>query len=270
MAQVNKELAVAIAAENGMNVDLSKNTNDVASKRMELEIKQAEARAKREAASSTSEYYRTRAAMDRMGAAQYFTGADGNTYASIPTMGKNGLTFETVKVNPNDVKLTKVGSGVPSKPVEVPEQGKIMMRDGKRYMTDGLGGEIEVNARGKALGVMPGDRDNFVLKTLGMTPVMAEEVEFSKDGRFILVPKHGVEYDTQDPDDMKRIKDDLKAFAAQDPVDYENRKLLSKRPTPTGFGPRITFPPPRAEGDPGIDASPEARAAFRAKQQQQQ
>jgi hypothetical protein len=157
-------------------------------------------------------------------------------------------------------------SAGPSKPVEVPEQGKIMMRDGKRYMTDGLGGEIEVNARGKALGVMPADRDNFVTKTLGMPPAMANELEYSKDGRYILAP-NGAEYDTQDPKDMKRIKDDVLAFAAQDPDEYERRMLGSRYPAPTGFGPRITARP--AEGAPSIYAGPEEWAAYRARQQQQ-
>lgn len=278
MAQVNKDLAVAVAADNNMNVSLANASNDVVSKkgtlanqRAKLGIDREELDVKRALANAQARYYDGRTTMEKMGSAEYFTGNDGNTYAAIPTRDKNGrVTFENVRVNPDNVKLTQVGKGAgPSKPVEAPAQGKIMLRDGKRYITDGLGNEIELNARGKPLGVMPEDRDNYIAKTLGMTPVMAKELEFSKDGRFILVRKHDVEYDTQDPEDMKRIKDDMKAFTAQDPVDYENRMLLGRRPTPTGFGPRITFPPPRAEGDPGIYASPEARAAFRAKQQQQ-
>lgn len=155
------------------------------------------------------------------------------------------------------------------KPVEVPEQGKIMMRGGKRFMTDGLGGEIEIDPRGRPLGVMPSDRDNFVTKNLGMPPAMANQLEFSKDGRFILAP-NGAEYDTQDKGDMARIKADITAFAAQDPVEYERRMLLNRSPAPNGlaFGPRITYAPdPRA---PSIYAGPEAWAAYRARQQQGQ
>ena len=153
------------------------------------------------------------------------------------------------------------------KPVEVPEQGKIMMRGGKRFMTDGLGGEVEIDPRGRPLGVMPSDRDNFVTKNLGMPPAMANQLEFSKDGRFILAP-NGAEYDTQDKGDMARIKADITAFAAQDPVEYERRMLLNRSPAPNGlaFGPRITYAPdPRA---PSIYAGPEAWAAYRAQQQQ--
>lgn len=49
MSQVNKELAVAIAAENGLNVDLTKAANDVASKRGTLSKQQEELRLRQQA-----------------------------------------------------------------------------------------------------------------------------------------------------------------------------------------------------------------------------
>lgn len=181
-------------------------------------------------------------------------------YDQLRATAPRGLRLPNIQALNNAQRAPK-----DEKPVEVPEQGKIMMRGGKRFMTDGLGGEVEIDARGRPLGVMPSDRDNFVTKNLGMPPAMANQLEFSKDGRFILAP-NGAEYDTQDKGDMARIKDDITAFAAQDPDDYERRMLRSRFPAPTGIGPRITYTP--QPGAPSIYAGPEAWAAYRAQQQQ--
>jgi hypothetical protein len=42
----------------------------------------------RDKAQTTKNYYESKTGLDRMGAATYFTGQDGNTYATIPKMSK--------------------------------------------------------------------------------------------------------------------------------------------------------------------------------------
>ncbi|MFM7013320.1 MAG: hypothetical protein ACKO0Z_28990, partial [Betaproteobacteria bacterium] len=86
-------------------------------KEMDIRAKEADIGLK----GAQSAYYGTRGNLDRMGAAQYFEGKDGNTYASVPVMGKQGLTFETVQVNQPGVKFNKLGGAGNGKPVKVEE-----------------------------------------------------------------------------------------------------------------------------------------------------
>lgn len=125
----------------------------------------AELGIKRITAGAQADYYRNRGAVEKMGAAQYFTGEDGNTYAAIPTMGKGGLTFQTVKVNPEDVKLAKVNGtgGKPAKAEEVDEAGKLYKvpqpNGGSLVMkTDGMGGYVAKDAP------LPSERAKFLVK----------------------------------------------------------------------------------------------------------
>lgn len=265
IAGVNKDLAAAVREDMKLNIQVGGANNDAVSKIEKIKTDREEIDVKRFNARTQRDYYAARTAAEKMGSAQYFNGEDGNTYAVVPKMGAGGkITLETQRVNPEGVKLRKPGGEVASKPVEAPEEGKIMVQDGKKFVTDGLGGLIPLAANGKPLGILPSQRQKFLTKDLGMTPAMANELEISKDGRYLLVPSVGAEYDTQDPKDMARIKQDMLAFAAQDPVDYENRMLLAKRPAPTGIGPRLTNVPP--DEMPSPYASPQAWQKYRESQ----
>lgn len=273
MAQVNKELATAIAAENGLNVDLTKAGNDVASKKGTLANQREELGIKRGQAATTAEYYRNRTSMDRMGSAQYFTGADGNTYASVPTMGKNGLTFETVRVNPDGVKMTKVGSGADMKPADVKEEGTKVTIGGKLMYADGLGGYVPGGANGKPAGVLPSERQ-AALKKAGVPDNVIDRIEWNKDGTAVAL--NGMRFDLNE---LKNIKTEYERLGKNEIIAEEDRKrslgmhsasnrMRNAPPMPestSGFGPTINYrPDPNA---PSIYAGPEEWEAYRRFQQ---
>jgi hypothetical protein len=306
MAQVNKELATAIAAENGMNVSLTTSGNDVASKKgtlakqqeelrlkgEELGLKGEELGIKRGQANATAQYYKDRTTAERMGNAQYFTGQDGNTYASIPKMGKNGLTFETVKVNPDGVKMTKVGGGADMKPADVKEEGTKVTIGGKLQYADGLGGYVPAGPNGKPAGVLPSERQ-AALKKAGVPDNVIDRLEWNKDGT--AVGLNGMRFDLNE---LKNIKTEYERLGKNEIIAEEDRKrslgLHSMRgpvgalrtpeeydpefveafrarnppsqvPSSRGFGPTITYrPEPNA---PSIYAGPEEWEAYRRFQQ---
>jgi hypothetical protein len=281
MAQVNKELAAAIAVENGLNVDMTKAGNDAASKRgtlskqqEELRLKGEELGIKRGQAEATAQYYRDRSNTERMGAAQYFTGQDGNTYASVPRMGKNGLTFETVQVNPQGVKMSKVGgSGADMKPMDVKEEGTKVTVGGRLMYADGLGGFIPGGANGKPAGVLPSDRAS-VLKKAGVPDNVIDRLEWNKDGT--AVGLNGMRFGL---DELKNIKTEFERLGRNNiKVDEylkssmglhsASNRMRNAPPEPvstTGFGPTITYrPDPNA---PSIYAGPEEWEAYRRFQQ---
>jgi hypothetical protein len=287
MAQVNKELATAIAAENGMNVDLSKGANDVASKKgtlakqqeelrlkgEELGLKGEELGIKRGQAAATAKYYQDRGAMDRMGSAQYFTGQDGNTYASIPKMGKNGLTFETVRVNPDGVKMSKVGSGADMKPADVKEEGTKVTIGGKLQYADGLGGYVPAGPNGKPAGVLPSERQ-AALKKAGVPDNVIDRVEWNSAGTAVAI--NGMRFDLNE---LKNIKTEYERLGKNEIIAEEDRKrslgmhsalnrMRNAPPVPestSGFGPTINYRP--APNAPSIYAGPEEWEAYRRFQQ---
>lgn len=281
MSQVNKELAVAIAAENGMNVELTKSGNDVASKRGTLSKQQEELRLKGEelgirrgSAAVTAQYYRDRGNMERMGSAQYFTGQDGNTYASIPRSGKNGVTFETVRVNPDGVRMNKVGgSGADMKPMDVKEEGTKVTMGGRLMFADGMGGFIPGNANGKPAGVLPSERQ-AALKKAGVPDNAIDRLEWNRDGTAVAL--NGMRFDLNE---LKNIKTEFERLGKNEIAAEEDRKrslgmhsasnrMRNAPPEPmstSGFGPTITYrPEPNA---PSIYAGPEEWEAYRRFQQ---
>lgn len=273
MAQVNKELAVAIAAENGMNVELTKAGNDVAAKRGTLANQRTELGIKRDSAAATADYYKQRGASERMGAAQYFTGQDGNTYASVPRMGKNGLTFETVQVNPQGVKLTKVGGGADMKPADVKEEGTKVTIGGKLQYADGLGGYVPAGPNGKPAGVLPSERQ-AALKKAGVPDNLIDRLEWNKDGTAVAL--NGMRFDLNE---LKNIKTEYERLGKNEIAADEDRKrsfgmhsalnrMRNAPPVPestSGFGPTINYrPDPNA---PSIYAGPEEWEAYRRFQQ---
>lgn len=195
----------------------------------------------------TKDYYQSRAGVDKMGAAQYFTGADGNTYASVPTMGPKGLTFQTVKVNPEGVKLAKPGTdGAGSKPVKTPEAGEKYTVGGKPMQADGMGGFIS------AKGVLPDSRTS-VMKSLGIPDNYVGELQWSNDGESVLFGD--TKYSMTGKEAAKDAKQLVKDIEAADIMNMRIREANISRMNPpdvltgldgtvrrTGVGPRLTYP----------------------------
>jgi hypothetical protein len=273
MAAVNKELAVAIAAENGLNVDMTKAGNDVAAKKNTLTNQRTELGIKRDSAAATAQYYKERGNTERMGAAQYFTGEDGNTYASVPRMGKNGLTFETVRVNPEGVKMSKVGSGADMKPADVKEEGTKVTIGGKLQYADGLGGYVPAGPNGQPAGVLPSERQ-AALKKAGVPDNVIDRVEWNSSGTAVAI--NGMRFDLSE---LKNIKTEYERLGRNEIAADEDRKrsfgmhsasnrMRNAPPEPvstSGFGPTITYrPEPNA---PSIYAGPEEWEAYRRFQQ---
>ena len=208
------------------------------------------------------DYYKARTGLDRMGAAQYFQGADGNTYAAIPTMGKNGLQFQTVQVNDPGIKLSKMGNGQGLKPVDVKEEGTKVMIGDRLMIADGMGGYIPAGPTGTPLGYLPSQRPG-VMKQHGIPDNLQGRLQWSSDGTGLRLGNR--EYDPRSSADMKAlIKDAANYDDTQMRIDESMRTRMNP-PQPGGlaFGPRITYPnvDPRM---PGLFASEDEWARYRA------
>lgn len=217
----------------------------------------------------TRDYYQSRSQLDRMGSAQYFTGADGNTYASIPTMTREGLKFETVRVNPEGIKLGKVGAD--GKPIKVEEEGTKMTMGGKLHFADGLGGWIPANSSGAPAGVMPSARSQ-ALKAAGVPDNFIDKLQWNADGT--AVGYNGMRFGLNElraiPKELERIERNTKAAEEDSKRSMglhgamrRQREMRENPPQPSnsGFGPRITFrPDPYA---PSPNAGPEEWQAYR-------
>ncbi len=166
---------------------------------------------------ATAEYYQSRKGLDKMGAAQYFTGADGNTYAAVPKMGPQGLSFETVRVNPEGIKLSRPGAeGAGMKPEKAPEAGTRFTIGGKPAMADGYGGFIDVK------GVLPDERTDF-LKKSGVPENLIGQLPWNAAGT--QVGFGGKAYDIRNPADVKQLsKDYEKSGKAGITLDEESKR----------------------------------------------
>lgn len=215
------------------------------------------------AEAAKSQYYRDRGAVDRMGSAQYFTGQDGNTYASVPTMGKNGLQFETVMVNPQGIKMAKLGGTGTGKPVDVKEEGTRVTIDGKLMFADGMGGYIPANSTGQPSGYLPSQRPG-VMKQFGIPDNLQGRLQWSADGTGVRLGNR--EYDPRSSEDMKHLVKDAEDYDIMTKRIDESMRQRMNPPREGGlaFGPKITYrPDPRA---PSIYAGPEEWEAYRAQQ----
>ena len=172
----------------------------------ELDIKQ-------QSANQAGDYYKSRTTAERMGSAQYFQGDDGNTYASVPVMGKQGLKFETVKVNPDDIKMKKAGTTGDGKPVKIEEEGTKMSIGGKTVIADGNGNWIPADGNGRPQGILPSDRTK-VLKEAGVPDNLVGQIPWNKTGTGILF--NGKEYDPKDAKDLKTMVETYKRLGAAD------------------------------------------------------
>jgi hypothetical protein len=280
IAAVNKDLAAAVREELKIDVELGKTNNDanyktgtLAKQQEELRLKGEELGIKRGQANATAQYYKDRGNMDRMGATSYFTGTDGNTYASVPTMGKNGPTFQTVRVNPEGVKMTKVGSGADMKPADVKEEGTKVTIGGKLQYADGLGGYVPAGPNGKPAGVLPSERQ-AALKKAGVPDNVIDRVEWNSAGTAVAI--NGMRFDLNE---LKNIKTEYERLGKNEIIAEEDRKrslgmhsalnrMRNAPPVPestSGFGPTINYRP--APNAPSIYAGPEEWEAYRRFQQ---
>lgn len=203
----------------------------------------------------TGDYYKSQLERERMGSTQYFIGQDGNTYASTPAMGPNGLTFQVTKVNPEGIKLVRPGTeGSGKKPTEVPEAGKRFVIDGKTLQSDGEGGYISLQ------GVLPEARATHLEKA-GVPKNAIGQLPWSSDGTE--VGFRGRAYKVNDAKDMKALTADYEKYGAADIGLEEYSKLPhgQKPPSRMSAGPAITYrPDPRA---PGLFAGQEAWRGYR-------
>lgn len=260
LSSVNKEMADHIKTWNDAISKSATSENDARYKGGQLAIDQQKANSADAARRATIGLAQQRAAMDRMGAAKYFEGDDGKIYASIPTMGKGGLTFQTVPVNPDGVGLKVPGrpaSGTQTKPVKVPEAGEKFMVDGQLKVTDGQGGYIDPK------GVMPEMR-GATLKKAGIPDEIVGQLPWNSDGTRVLFGD--MAYDVRDQKDMRALREDYKRLAgntvAVTEANLEDHHTSNN--LPRGYGPELTGLPPR--GMPSIYAGPDAWEAYRNQQ----
>lgn len=157
-------------------------------------------------------YYQNRGQLDKMGATQYFTGSDGNMYASTPVFGKQGLQFETTQVNPNNIKLQKPGTeGKDMKPGKVEEEGNKATIGGKLHIADGNGNWIPADGNGKPIGILPSDRTK-ALEKAGIPTNLIPQIPWNTNGTEVMFG--GKAYDVKNPADLKELKADYKRLGA--------------------------------------------------------
>lgn len=222
----------------------------------ELELRRRGLDIQQQQANTTAAYYKARTQAERMGSAQYFTGEDNNTYAVIPRFANGNVSFETVKVNPEGIRMAKPGSGS-NKPVDVKEEGTKVMVDGRLMFNDGNGGYIPADRSGNPAGVMPSQR-KAVLQKAGVPDNFINQLPWSLDGTS--VGYRGRAYDVSDPKELKTLREDIRRYPANDTLVDELQKQHGVRPPSGQFGPKITFAPdPDA---PSIYAGEEPWAAY--------
>ena len=179
--------------------------------------------------SAQANYYNTRGNMDKMGATQYFTGSDGNMYASTPVFGKQGLQFETTQVNPNNIKLQKPGvEGKDMKPGKVEEEGNKATIGGKLHIADGLGNWVPTDGSGKPVGVLPSDRTKSLEKT-GIPKNLIPQIPWNTNGTEVMFG--GKAYEVNNPADIKELKADYKRLGANTIAVEEEQRNIPGRNT---------------------------------------
>ncbi len=217
IASINKDIAASIRAEMGTQLEALKANNDAAYKTAGLANDRARTAA-------TSNYYAGRTQMDRMGGAQYFTGEDGNTYAAIPTMTRQGLKFETVQVNPEGVVMAKAGGKAPAALEKVPEDGS-RVRDSR--------GNVFTYSEGVPIqeGGVPPSEAQKVFAAAGLPPQAEELAEWMPGRRFIRIPGFSDDlFDVKKPGDMKLAKQAIESVSGAD--------ITAREVAARGFAPR--------------------------------
>lgn len=204
-------------------------------------------------------YYQNRGQLDKMGATQYFTGADGNMYASTPVFGKQGLQFETTQVNPEGVKLQKPGTeGKDMKPGKVADEGEKATIAGQLRIADGLGNWVPAGPNGKPLGVLPSERAKFLEKA-DLPANVIPQIPWNTNGTEVMFG--GKAYDVKNPGDMKELKADYKRLGANT-IAVEEAQKNFPRTRPQG----IVYDPYGASQRPRMGATQAEINAFDARQ----
>jgi hypothetical protein len=176
-------------------------------------------------------YYNTRGNMEKMGATQYFTGSDGNMYASTPVFKGGKLEFESTLVNPKDVKFVKPGTEGKEKdmkPGKVAEEGEKATVGGKLHIADGLGNWVPTDGSGKPLGVLPSDRAKFLEKA-NIPTNMIPQIPWNTNGTEVLFG--GKAYEVNNPADIKELKADYKRLGANTIAVEEEQRNIPGRNT---------------------------------------
>lgn len=205
-------------------------------------------------------YYNNRGQLDKMGLTQYFNGNDGNLYANTPVFSKSGgLTYNTVKVNPDDVKFLKPGTeGKDMKPGDVKDEGVKATIGGKLHIADGLGNWVPTDGSGKPVGVLPSDRTKFLEKA-GIPTNLVPQVPWNTNGTEVMFG--GKAYDVKNPDDMKELKADYKRLGANT-ITVEEEQKNFPRTRPQG----IVYDPYGASQRPRMGATQAEVDEFNARQ----
>lgn len=174
-------------------------------------------------------YYQNRGQLDKMGATQYFTGSDGNMYASTPVFGKKGLEFQTTQVNPENIKLQKPGAeGKDMKPGKVEEEGNKATIGGKLHIADGNGNWIPADGNGKPIGILPSDRTK-ALEKAGIPTNLIPQIPWNTNGTEVMFG--GKAYDVKNPADLKELKADYKRLGANTIAVEEAQRNIPGRNT---------------------------------------
>lgn len=181
--------------------------------------------------SAQANYYNTRGNMEKMGATQYFTGSDGNMYASTPVFKGGKIEFESTLVNPKDVKFVKPGTEGKEKdmkPGKVAEEGEKATVGGQLRIADGLGNWVPAGPNGKPLGVLPSDRAKFLEKA-NIPTNMIPQIPWNTNGTEVLFG--GKAYEVNNPADIKELKADYKRLGANTIAVEEEQRNIPGRNT---------------------------------------
>ena len=181
--------------------------------------------------SAQANYYNTRGNMEKMGATQYFTGSDGNMYASTPVFKGGKLEFESTLVNPKDVKFVKPGTEGKEKdmkPGKVAEEGEKATVGGKLHIADGLGNWVPTDGSGKPVGVLPSDRTKSLEKA-GIPKNLIPQIPWNTNGTEVMFG--GKAYEVNNPADVKELKADYKRLGANTIAVEEEQRNIPGRNT---------------------------------------
>ena len=218
MAGVNKDVAAAVAADNGLLEKVA-----------DLQIKGRDSDTRRFAAESLDRYHQgslglsrernAQAALsEKMGAAKYFQGEDGQTYASIPTMSKTGgLQFQTVRVNPDGVKMADLKAKAPAELQKLPEDGT-RVKDAKGNVYTYNEGEPIISG-----GIPKAGRTKF-MSSIGLPPQAESYLEWMPGGRYVRIPGDSDSlYDVAEPRDAILVKAAVARWTDANAAETERR-----------------------------------------------
>jgi hypothetical protein len=172
-------------------------------------------------------------------------------YASTPVFSqKGGLTFETTRVNPDNIKFQKPGTEKDSKPIKAEEEGTKVTINGELRVADGLGKYIDPK------GVLPSERLK-VLQKSNIPDNLSAELPWNQNGT--AVGFGGKAYDVRNPADMKALKADYERLGRNTIEVEEGQKNIPRQQT------GLRYDPYGASQRPRMGATQEEVNAFNAR-----